>query len=109
MNLIFKVFKTLKYHTVVIDYDLWNAKNWLINYHLLIQRTSAIWSDEVISRFFRRTFVVAAMYSMAKAAPKAANSDNKAVSVGIPCSQSLYPPCPEAAPTKSWAEAKAKK
>ena len=63
-----------------------------------------------VSRLFLRLlFVVAAMYNMAKAAPKAAKSDNKAVSVGIPCSQSLYPPCPEAAPTKSWAEAKAKK
>ena len=63
-----------------------------------------------VSRLFLRLlFVVAAMYNMAKAAPKAAKSDNRAVSVGIPCSQSLYPPCPEAAPTKSWAEAKAKK
>ena len=55
-----------------------------------------------VSRLFLRLlFVVAAMYNMAKAAPKTAKSDNEAVSVGIPCSQSLYPPCPEAAPTKS--------
>ena len=63
---------------------------------------SWIWSEIVISRFFLPVFVVDAMYKIPNATAKAAKTESKAYSVGIPSSHSSIPyPDPEAAMFKS--------